>query len=398
MQASQNADKWQWLEAELQRLRQHNLYRTLKVLEGAQSSHVRWQGRDMLMLASNAYLDLCNDDEVKRLAVQYILSHGTGSGGSRLTTGTSDIHVQLEEALARFKGREAAIVFNTGFAANSGIIPALCASADDVIFSDELNHASIIDGCRQSPARTVVYRHNDMADLEQKIKATEVCGHGLIVSDAVFSMDGDIVDLPGLVLLAEKYNLLSMLDEAHATGVIGQTGHGTEEHYNLPGCVDILMGTMSKALGAEGGYVCGSQRMIDFLRNKTRSYIFSTSLGPGTMAAALAALQVIEREPQRVRRLQENVRWFCQCLRQEGLAANIPEQAATAIIPIHIGDEAQAVRVSERLLAEGYFISAIRYPTVKRGQAILRAALMSSHTRQELAQAAGAIARAIAQS
>ena len=398
MQASQNADKWQWLEAELQRLRQHNLYRTLKVLEGAQSSHVRWQGRDMLMLASNAYLDLCNDDEVKRLAVQYILSHGTGSGGSRLTTGTSDIHVQLEEALARFKGREAAIVFNTGFAANSGIIPALCASADDVIFSDELNHASIIDGCRQSPARTVVYRHNDMTDLEQKIKATEVCGHGLIVSDAVFSMDGDIVDLPGLVLLAEKYNLLSMLDEAHATGVIGQTGHGTEEHYNLPGCVDILMGTMSKALGAEGGYVCGSQRLIDFLRNKTRSYIFSTSLGPGTMAAALAALQVIEREPQRVRRLQENVRWFCQCLRQEGLAANIPEQAATAIIPIHIGDEAQAVRVSERLLAEGYFISAIRYPTVKRGQAILRAALMSSHTRQELAQAAGAIARAIAQS
>lgn len=398
MQAGQNTDKWQWLEAELQRLRQHNLYRTLKVLEGAQSSHVRWQGRDMLMLASNAYLDLCNDDEVKRLAVQYILSHGTGSGGSRLTTGTSDIHVQLEEALARFKGREAAIVFNTGFAANSGIIPALCASADDVIFSDELNHASIIDGCRQSPARTVVYRHNDMADLEQKIKATEVCGHGLIVSDAVFSMDGDIVDLPGLVQLAEKYNLLSMLDEAHATGVIGQTGHGTEEHYNLPGCVDILMGTMSKALGAEGGYVCGSQKLIDFLRNKTRSYIFSTSLGPGTMAAALAALQVIEREPQRVRRLQENVHWFCQCLRQEGLAANIPEQAATAIIPIHIGDEAQAVRVSERLLAEGYFISAIRYPTVKRGQAILRAALMSSHTRQELAQAAGAIARAIAQS
>ncbi len=397
MQASQNADKWQWLEAELQRLRQHNLYRTLKVLEGAQSSHVRWQGRDMLMLASNAYLDLCNDDEVKRLAVQYILSHGTGSGGSRLTTGTSVIHVQLEEALARFKGREAAIVFNTGFAANSGIIPALCASADDVIFSDELNHASIIDGCRQSPARTVVYRHNDMTDLEQKIKATEVCGQGLIVSDAVFSMDGDIVDLPGLVQLAEKYNLLSMLDEAHATGVIGQTGHGTEEHFNLPGCVDILMGTMSKALGAEGGYVCGSQKLIDFLRNKTRSYIFSTSLGPGTMAAALAALQVIEREPQRVRRLQENVRWFCQCLRQEGLAASIPEQAATAIIPIHIGDEAQAVRVSERLLTEGYFISAIRYPTVKRGQAILRAALMSSHTRQELAQAAGAIARAIAQ-
>lgn len=396
MPADNRADKWQWLEAELQRLRQHNLYRTLKVLQGAQSSHVNWQGRDMLMLASNAYLDLCNDAEVKNFAAQCVLKYGVGSGGSRLTTGTGDLHVQLEAALARFKGREAAIVFNTGFAANSGVIPALCATADDVIFSDELNHASIIDGCRQSPAQTVVYRHNDMADLEKKILAANVRGHGLIVSDAVFSMDGDIVNLPGLVQLAEKYNLLAMLDEAHATGVIGQTGHGVEEHYNLPGRVDILMGTMSKALGAEGGYVCGSQKLIDYLRNKTRSYIFSTSLAPGTMAAALAALRLIEREPQRVRSLQENVHWFCRCLRQQGLGDRIPAQNDTAIIPIHIGDEAHAVSVSERLLAEGYFISAIRYPTVKRGQAILRAALMSSHTRQELAQAAAAIARAIA--
>lgn len=392
-----SANKWQWLEDELARLQAKNLYRTLKVLDGAQSSHVSWQGRDMLMLASNAYLDMCNDEEVKAFAASVIQSHGAGSGGSRLTTGTSNIHVQLESELARFKDREAAIAFNTGFAANSGVIPALCSSPDDIIFSDELNHASIIDGCRQSPARTVVYRHNDMQDLAQKIKAAQFSGHGLIVSDAVFSMDGDIVNLPELLKVAERYNLLTMLDEAHATGVIGPTGHGVEEHFGLPGRVDILMGTMSKALGAEGGYICGSQKLIDFLRNKTRSYIFSTSLAPGAMAAALCALRIIEREPQRTAALQNNVRWFCQCLRREGLAEHIPAQNLTAIIPIYIGDEAKAVKVAETLLAKGYFISAIRYPTVKRGQAILRAALMSTHTQEELAQAAQAIAQAINQ-
>lgn len=392
---SSQAAKWQWLEAELQNLQDNNLYRTFKVLEGAQSSHVRWQGRDMLMLASNAYLDMCDDPEVKAAGAEAVLRWGVGSGGSRLTTGTSSPHVQLEEALAQFKGRQAAIAFNTGFAANSGTIPALCHSPEDVIFSDELNHASIIDGCRQSPARTIIYRHNDMADLAQKIKANPWRGHGLIVSDAVFSMDGDIVNLPELLRLAEEFGLLSMVDEAHATGVIGKTGHGVEEHFGLEGRVDILMGTMSKALGAEGGYVCGSRRLIDYLRNKTRSYIFSTSLGPAAMAAGLRALQLIEARPERVAQLQANVEWFCQCLRGQGLGQRVPAQAATAIIPIFIGDEAQAVRVSERLLAEGYFISAIRYPTVKKGRAILRAALMSSHTRAELAQAAEAIARAI---
>ncbi len=392
-----SVDKWQWLDDELARLKAKNLYRTLKVLDGAQSAHVSWQGRDMLMLASNAYLDMCNDTEVKAKASAAVQNYGAGSGGSRLTTGTSAIHIQLESELARFKGREAAIAFNTGFAANSGVIPALCASPDDIIFSDELNHASIIDGCRQSPARTVIYRHNDMQDLAQKIKAARFSGHGLIVSDAVFSMDGDIVNLPELLQVARQYNLLTMLDEAHATGVIGSTGHGVEEHFGLPGQVDILMGTMSKALGAEGGYVCGPQKLIDFLRNKTRSYIFSTSLAPGVMAAALCALRIIEREPQRTAALQDNVRWFCQCLRQEGLAGHIPAQNQTAIIPIRIGDEAKAVKAAENLLAAGYFISAIRYPTVKRGQAILRAALMSSHTREELARAARAIALAISQ-
>ena len=219
------------MEGELQALREQHLYREIKVIESPQRSHVRYRDRDMLMLASNSYLDLCDEAQVKAYAAKVLMEYGTGSGGSRLTTGTGICHIRLEDALARFKGREAAIVFNTGFAANSGVIPCLCRQGD-VIYSDELNHASIIDGCRQSRAETVVYRHNDMADLERKIR--ERPGRqGLIVSDGVFSMDGDIVDLPGLVELADAYGLLSMIDEAHATGVIGATGRGCEEHFRM---------------------------------------------------------------------------------------------------------------------------------------------------------------------
>ncbi len=293
------------MEEELDTLRKRHLYREVKVIESPQSSHVRYRGRDMLMLASNSYLDLCNEERIKAYAARILAEYGTGSGGSRLTTGTTVCHTRLEEALARFKSREAAVVFNTGFAANSGVIPCLCREGD-VIYSDALNHASIIDGCRQSRAETVIYRHNDMADLERKIK--ERPGRqGMIVSDGVFSMDGDIVDLPGLVELADAYGLLSMIDEAHATGVVGATGRGCEEHFHMEGRTDILMGTLSKAIGAEGGYVCGSRVLAEYLKNRARSYIFSTALPPVTVAAAKRALELIEEEPWRVGRLQENV-------------------------------------------------------------------------------------------
>lgn len=378
------------MEEELNTLRKRHLYREVKVIESPQSAHVRYRGRDMLMLASNSYLDLCNEERIKAYAARILAEYGTGSGGSRLTTGTTALHTQTEEALARFKGREAAVVFNTGFAANSGILPALC-RAGDVIYSDELNHASIIDGCRQSRAETVVYRHNDMADLERKIK--ERPGRqGMIVSDGVFSMDGDIVDLPGLVELADAYGLLSMIDEAHATGVVGATGRGCEEHFHMEGRTDILMGTLSKAIGAEGGYVCGSRVLAEYLKNRARSYIFSTALPPVTMAAAKRALELIEEEPWRVGRLQENVRWFCGQLRERGIEA----WSETAIIPIRIGAEEKAVEVSEMLMEQGFFLPAIRYPTVKKGEAMLRAALMATHTKEELRAAAAAIAAAIA--
>lgn len=387
-------DKWERMERELERLKAEHLYRSVRVIESSQKSHVRYRGRDMLMLASNSYLDFSDEERIKEYAARALMEYGTGSGGSRLTTGTIRLHGELEERLARFKGREAAILFNTGFGANAAVIAALCGEGD-VIYSDALNHASIIDGCRQSRAQTVIYRHNDMEDLERKILAHPQ-KRGLIVSDGVFSMDGDIVDLPGLIRLADTYGLLSMIDEAHATGVIGERGRGCEEYFRqrnpaMKGQVDILMGTLSKAIGAQGGYVCGRRTLTEYLKNRARGYIFSTSLPPASVAAGIRALELLEQEPWRVGRLRENVAWFCQCLRRQGLDVH----SQTAIVPIPIGDERRAVRVCEKLMEQGIFIPAIRYPTVRKGEAILRAALMASHTKQELEGAARAIGRAV---
>lgn len=273
--------------------------------------------------------------------------------------------------------------------ANVGIISALC-NSESVIFSDEYNHASIIDGARLSKARIVVYKHNDIQDLEAKILATP-CSRGLIVSDAVFSMDGDIVDLPALVALGQKYHLLTMIDEAHATGVIGKTGHGTVEHFGNTIRPDILMGTLSKALGAEGGYACASKVIIEYLKNKARSFIFATSQTPATLAAALRAIEVLKEEPQRAQNLQHNVEFFLNALHAEGVEAYSP----TAIIPIIIGDEKSALQVADELLANGVLAPAIRYPTVAKGTARLRVALMATHTEAELSQTAKLIGAAI---
>ena len=361
---------------ELKQLKEQNLYRSLRTMDSEQSKYVEMQGRKVLMLASNSYLDLAADARVKQAAAEAALQWGAGSGGSRLTTGNTALH-------------EAALVFNTGYMANVGIISALC-NSESVIFSDEYNHASIIDGARLSKARIVVYKHNDMQDLEAKILATP-CSRGLIVSDAVFSMDGDIVDLPALVALGKKYHLLTMIDEAHATGVIGQTGHGTVEHFANTVRPDILMGTLSKALGAEGGYACASKVIIEYLKNKARSFIFATSQTPATLAAALRATEVLEEEPQRAQKLQHNVEFFLNALHAEGVEAYSP----TAIIPIIIGDEKSALQVADELLANGVLAPAIRYPTVAKGTARLRVALMATHTEAELSQTAKLIGAAI---
>ena len=374
----------------------NNTYRTLRTMETPESSHVKIHVADahasseQILLASNSYLDLANIPELKQAMAQAVLDWGTGSGGARLTTGNKTPHDELEYELAKFKGEEAAITFNTGYMANVGTISALCGKSD-IIFSDALNHASIIDGIRLSRATCVVYKHNDMIDLERAIQENATNQKMLIVTDAVFSMDGDLANLPELLRIAHTYNCLLMIDEAHATGVIGQTGRGLAEHY---GCehADVTVGTLSKAIACEGGFVAGKKQLIEFLKNKSRSFIFTTAMSPAMAAGALRNLQFLESHPERVQQLQENVKFFCEALQREGL--NVP-QSPSAIIPVIIGDEAAALNASAKLLERGYVIPAIRYPTVAKGQARLRASLMATHTHEELERAAKAIAQVI---
>ena len=392
------------LEA-LERMRESHTYRTLRHITSPESSHVTLAGKDTILLASNSYLDLANIPELKQVMAEAVLEWGTGSGGARLTTGNKTPHDELEEFIAKFKGEEAAITFNTGYMANVGTISALCGK-NDFIFSDELNHASIIDGIRLSRAKCFVYKHNDMADLERAIDAAKAefrareklaenetadDFRGLIVTDAVFSMDGDLANLPELLQIARKHEVLLMIDEAHATGVIGHTGRGLAEHY---GCehADVTVGTLSKAVAAEGGFVAGSKQLIEFLKNKSRSFIFTTAMSPAAAAAACHNLKFIDAHPERVQQLQANVQFFCDALRAQGL--QVP-QTQSAIIPIIIGDEVAALNASAKLQERGILIPAIRYPTVAKGQARLRASLMATHTREELEFAAKEIAKVI---
>lgn len=388
----------------LESARASNTYRNLRHIVSPEASHVKIAGNgsghaptDTLLLASNSYLDLSNIDELKRSMADAVLQWGTGSGGARLTTGNKTPHDELEECIAQFKGEEAAITFNTGYMANVGTISALCGK-NDFVFSDELNHASIIDGIRLSRASCKVYRHNDIADLERAIAEAKLEAkqdarpfRGLIVTDAVFSMDGDLANMPELLRVAREQDVLLMIDEAHATGVVGKTGRGLAEHY---GCAhaDVTVGTLSKAVAAEGGFVAGRQQLIDFLRNKARSFIFTTAMAPAVAAAACNNLRYIGSHPERVRQLQDNVKFFCEALKREGLDV---QPSPSAIVPIVVGDEARALQVSATLQERGILIPAIRYPTVARGQARLRASLMATHTQEELQTAATAISQII---
>ncbi|PWJ65846.1 glycine C-acetyltransferase/8-amino-7-oxononanoate synthase [Fibrobacter sp. UWB15] len=380
--------------------RANNTYRTMRLMETPESSCVKIRmpngaSQEQILLASNSYLDLANVDELKQAMAQAVLEWGTGSGGARLTTGNKTPHQELEEFIAKFKGEESAITFNTGYMANVGTISALCGK-NDFVFSDELNHASIIDGIRLSRAKCLIYKHNDMADLERVIKEAAATldvrpFRGLIVTDAVFSMDGDLANLPELLRIAKENDCLLMIDEAHATGVLGKTGRGLAEHY---GCAhaDVTVGTLSKAIAAEGGFVAGKQQLIDFLRNKARSFIFTTAMAPAVAAAACNNLRYIDAHPERVQNLRNNVKFFCEALQHEGVKV---EQSPSAIVPIVIGDEARALEISAALQNAGILIPAIRYPTVAKGQARLRASLMATHTHEQLQTAATVIAQAV---
>ena len=362
------------------------LARRCRTLDGPTGPVARIDGRDLVVLASNDYLDLARDPRVTAAAADAARAWGAGTGGARLTTGTQPPHARLERALADFKGCAAALVYGTGYMANVGAITALVGKGDAVL-SDELNHASLIDGCRLSGADIFVYRHGDMDDLDRKLSLCREHRRRLVVSDGVFSMDGDILDLPRFLAVTRRHDAFSLVDEAHATGVVGPTGRGLAE---LFGCdrPDITVGTLSKALGSEGGFVCGARVLVDYLRNLSRPFIFSTAPGAPAMAAALAALEILKAEPGRVARLRANVALFVSELARHGIRA----RGETPIVPVVVGDEQAALDASAALEARGFLVPAIRYPTVARGAARLRVAIMSAHEPAQLRAAAAALA------
>lgn len=372
-----------FLKRELTYLQEKHLYRRLNRMDDAQAARTVVNGKECLLLSSNNYLGLAEHPELKAAACEAVTRWGTGTGGSRLTTGNLQLHEELEKTIARFKKTEAAIVFNTGYMANLGAITAL-AGKNDVILSDELNHASIIDGCRLSRAETKIFPHKDTLALEKLLQQTQGYHRRLIVTDGVFSMDGDLAPLPRLVELAEKYRALLMVDDAHATGVLGRRGAGTADHFNLEGKIHVQMGTLSKAVGSAGGYIAGSRELIDYLRNKARSFIFSTALPPAVIAAAIAAFRVIEQEPQIRENLWANARYLSSGLKQSGFTILAEE---SPIIPIFIGDSGKTMQMAEKLFARGVFAPGIRPPTVPPGTGRIRVTVMATHTREHLDRA-----------
>lgn len=366
----------------IEKIKEKGLYRELRYLETAQSPIVKIGEKDVILLGSNNYLGLCDDSRLKKAAMDAINKYGVGSGGSRLTTGSYDLHKALEKKIASFKGAEASLVFNTGYMANIGIITALC-DKNSVIFSDRLNHASIIDGCLLSGAKLIRYNHCDMNDLQNKIDKYKG-NNNLIVTDGVFSMDGDIAPLPDIVKIAKQNNIMTMVDDAHATGVLGEHGSGTSSYFGLDNQIDVMMGTLSKAVASEGGYVAGKKVLIQYLRNSARSFIYSTALSPSTIAVSLKSLEIIENEEERRANLLHMSNWFQDQLKISDFHVM---NTQTPIIPIMIGDNDTAVTFSKCLLEEGVYIPAIRPPSVPVGTSRLRVSLMATHSRQDLEEA-----------
>jgi glycine C-acetyltransferase/8-amino-7-oxononanoate synthase len=367
----------------LEELRESGLHRRLRLVEGAQGPRVLLDGRPVLLLCSNDYLGLAGHPHVREAAAGAALEWGAGAGASRLISGNMAPHRNLEERLAAFKGYEAALLFGSGYLANIGSISAL-AGRGSVVFSDQLNHASIVDGCRLARAETFVYRHCDVEHLSWGLR--KAAGRGsLIVSDSVFSMDGDVAPLADLVRLAREHACRLVVDEAHATGALGPGGRGAVAAAGLTGEVDLVVGTLGKALGSYGAYVCGNAELIEYLLNSARSFIFSTAPPPPVLAAALAALELLEAEPERVRRLRDNAAALRTGLLAEGLAAG---GGTSQVVPLEIGEATPTMELCERLLERGVFAQGIRPPTVPPGSSRLRFSVMATHEEAELREAA----------
>jgi len=378
-----------YLTEQLDQLKQKGTYFRLRVLEDEQAPVCTFDGKKVINLASNNYLGLTTHPRLREAALEATRKYGVGSGAVRTIAGTMKIHMELEEKIARFKNVEGSVVFQSGFAANAGTVSAVLGK-EDFIISDELNHASIIDGARLSRAIIKVFRHKDVAHAEELLK--EVAGqpgHKLLITDGVFSMDGDVAPLPALCDLAEKYGAIMMVDDAHASGVLGRNGRGTIDHFKVHGRVDIQVGTLSKAIGALGGYVCGSRDLIDFLYHRARPFLFSTSHPPSVAASCIAAFEVLEQEPERIEKLWENTRYWKKELGNLGYnigGVNTPA-SETPITPIIIGDGKLTMDFSRELFKEGVMGTGIAFPTVPEGKARVRTIVTATHTREELNRA-----------
>lgn len=375
-----------WIHAALTQLKEEGLYATIRTIDSPQGGRLVVDGRSVLNFCSNNYLGLANHPRLVQAAAQAVQRFGVGPAAVRTIAGTTSLHTELEKRLARFKEAEAAILFQSGFMANLAAIPALVGRGD-VIFSDALNHASIIDGCRLSRAQIIAYAHNDPADLRTQLEAhRSQYERALVVTDGVFSMDGDIAPLPELTELAEAYGCMTMVDDAHGEGVMGQGGRGIVHHYGLQGRVDVEVGTLSKAFGVVGGYVAGSAAIVEWLRQRGRPFLYSSAMTVADTAACLAAVDILEESDELVIRLWENTRYFQSAL--TGLGFDIG-QTVTPITPVMVGDEVAAQQLSRRLFNEGLFGTAIAFPTVPRGKARIRAMVSAAHTRAELEEGVG---------
>jgi glycine C-acetyltransferase len=383
MSRADTASPLQFLEDALAELRSQGLYRRLRILEGEQLHEARFDGRDVVNLSSNNYLGLTTHPKLREAALRAVRELGVGSGSVRTIAGTMELHMELERRIAAFKKTEASVVFQSGFTANAGTVAALLGK-EDLILSDELNHASIIDGARLSRATIRVFPHKDTGALKRLLEETAEVKRRLVITDGVFSMDGDIAPLPEIAALARAHGAIMMIDDAHSSGVLGRAGRGTVDHFGLHGQVDVQVGTLSKAIGVLGGYVCGSKALIEYLYHRARPFLFSTSHPPAVAAACLAAFDVLESEPERIERLWSNTKRFQAALKRAGFDTGASE---TPITPIMVGEADLAMRYSDRLFERGIFAQGIGYPTVAKGKARLRTIVTATHTEEELDRA-----------
>ena len=384
-----------FLGEELNGLKEKGTYFKLRVLDDAQAAVCHFDGRKVINLASNNYLGFATHPKLREAALAATKEYGVGSGAVRTIAGTMRLHLELEEKIARFKGVEACVVFQSGFTANAGTVSAILGK-DDYIITDELNHASIIDGCRLSRAKILVFRHKDVAHAEEQLASVaKLPGKKLLITDGVFSMDGDIGPLPGLCDAAEKYGAIMMVDDAHSSGVLGRQGRGTIDHFGVHGRVDIQVGTLSKAIGALGGYVCGTKDFIEYLYHRARPFLFSTSHPPAVAATCIAAFDVLEQEPQWMEQLWTNARFFKKELGLLGFnigGVNTPA-SETPITPIILGDGRATMEFSKAIFEQGVMGTGIAFPTVPEGKARVRTIVTATHTESELAEALEVLGR-----